>query len=106
MQPGPNAELREKFQRLVKKWRAQRGVSTSITEGVSCSAYQRIIGLGQPAVPLLLCQLQSERDDPDQWFWALSAITGCQPVPEGDLGNYVKMARHWLNWGRLSGYDL
>ncbi len=62
--------------------------------------------MGQPAVPLLLGQLKSERDDPDQWFWALCAITGCQPVPEEDLGEFVKMARHWLAWGARNGYDV
>ena len=100
-----SAELREKFKGLVKQWHAQRGVSSSLTQGVLCSAYQSIIGMGQPAVPLLLGQLKSEGDDPDQWFWALCAITGCQPVPEEDLGRFVKMARHWLAWGARNGYE-
>lgn len=98
--------LREKFQSLLEQWHIQRGASASITQSVLCSAYQRIIGMGQPAVSLLLDQLKSEEDDPDQWFWALCAITGCQPVPEEDLGNFVKMARHWLDWGRRNGYGL
>lgn len=98
--------LLEKFERLVKHWHVQRGVSSSVTQGALCPAYQSIIGMGSPAVPLLLRRLKSERDDPDQWFWALNAITGCQPVPEEDLGNFVKMACHWLNWGRQNGYDL
>ncbi len=34
--------------------------------------YQRIIGIGWPVVPLILDELQRE---PDQWFWALEAIT-------------------------------
>ena len=103
--PRPNAELRDKFQGLVKHWHVQRGVSSSVTGGVLCSAYQSIIGMGPPAVPLLLERLKSEGSDPDQWFWALSAITECQPVPEEDLGNFVTMARHWLNWGARNGYD-
>ena len=101
-----DAELLEEFKRLVKQWHVQRGVSSSITQGALCPAYQSIIGMGRPAVPLLLRQLKSERDDPDQWFWALNAITGCQPVPEADLGNFVRMAGHWLSWGRRNGYDL
>lgn len=82
----------------------QRGVSSSITEGVLCSAYQGIIGMGTAAVPLLLRQLEAEGNDPDQWFWALRAITRCQPVPEEDFGNFSKMAQSWLKWGRQSGY--
>ena len=34
--------------------------------------YQRIIGMGLPVVPLILEELERE---PDQWFWALEAIT-------------------------------
>lgn len=105
-QQRSDGELRAKFQRLVEQWHDERGVSSSLTECVLCSAYQSIIGMGQPAVSLLLDQLKSEGDDPDQWFWALCAITGCQPVPEEDLGNFVKMSQHWLDWGRHNGYDL
>ena len=101
-----NIALLERFESLVRQWRVQRGVSSSITQGALCPAYQSIIGMGHSAVPLLLRQLKSERDDPDQWFWALNAITGCRPVPEADLGNFVNMATHWLNWGRNNGYDL
>ena len=105
-QQRSNRDLKEKFQRLVGQWHVERGASSSITQTVLCSAYQSIIGMGQPAVSLLLDQLKSEGDDPDQWFWALCAITGCQPVPEKDVGNFVQMARHWLDWGRRNGYDL
>ena len=94
----------DEFQQLVEEWRMQRGVSSSITEGVLCSAYQGIIGMGTAAVPLLLRQLEAEGNDPDQWFWALRAITRCQPVPEEDFGNFSKMAQSWLKWGRQSGY--
>lgn len=97
-------ESRDEFQRLAAEWKMQRGVSSSITEGALCPAYQRIIEMGQPAVPLLLRQLEAEGNDPDQWFWALRAITGCQPVPEEDFGNFLKMARCWLEWGERNGY--
>jgi len=39
-------------------------------------AYQRIIGMGDQAIPLLLRELQREVD---LWFWALEAITGEDP---------------------------
>ena len=60
--------------------------------------------MGPAAAPLILRQLEAEGDDPDQWFWALRAITGCQPVPEEDFGNFSKMARCWLKWGERNGY--
>ena len=100
----PDSSFRERFQELVEEWKVQRGFSSSITEGALCPAYQKIVGMGQPAVPLLLGQLEAEGDDPDQWFWALNAITGCQPVREEEQGDFVKMARRWLAWGRCAGY--
>jgi len=37
-----------------------------------------MIGLGWPVVPLILEELNRE---PNQWFWALEAITEQNPVP-------------------------
>jgi hypothetical protein len=65
------------------------------------SAYQKIIGLGAAAVPLLLAELRRE---PDDWFWALHAVTGADPVPEANRGNLPAMTEAWLQWGREKGY--
>jgi hypothetical protein len=62
-------------------------------------AYQRIIGLGYPVVPLILRELQER---PSHWFAALSAITGEDPAdPNADFNGRV---RAWLAWGRDRGY--
>ncbi len=62
--------------------------------------YQRIIGIGWPAVPLILEEL---RRDPDQWFWALEAITEENPVPKEAAGNVPIMAQAWVDWGMKQG---
>jgi len=64
-------------------------------------AYQQIIGMGNPVVPLLLSELETT---PDHWFWALNAITGADPVPEADRGIMEKMTKAWLKWGAEHGY--
>ena len=69
-----------------------------------CPAYQSIIGMGESVVPLILSQLYNEGDEPDQWFWALTAITGANPVKDEDRGDFVKMAQVWLEWGLREGY--
>jgi hypothetical protein len=92
------------FQRLVSEWQTQRGAMSSITEAALCPAYQSIIGIGESVVPFLLLHLQTEGDEPDQWFWALAAITRSDPVRDEDRGDYVKMARAWLDWGKREGY--
>ena len=92
------------FQRLAKQWRSQRGATSSITEAALCPAYQSIIGMGESVVPFILWQLRSEGEEPDQWFWALMAITKATPVRDEDRGDFVKMSQAWLEWGTREGY--
>lgn len=93
-----------KFQCLVAEWRVQRGAMSSITEAALCSAYQRIIGMGPVAVPFILSELASEGDEPDQWFWALKAITGEDPVSDEDRGDFLAMSHAWLDWAKRGMY--
>jgi hypothetical protein len=64
-------------------------------------SYQQIIGMGDPAVPLLLEELRRE---PDHWFWALEAITLENPVPRDAAGKVRLMAQAWVEWGIREGY--
>ena len=88
------------FSQLAEKWHEERGASSSITHLVLSPAYQKIIGMGERAVPLILDQLAREGDDPDHWGWALHAITGDDPVPAEAAGDTTEIARAWLAWGQ------
>jgi hypothetical protein len=85
------------FRVLVQQWTEACGLLSSTSAMVAHPAYQAIIGLGEPAVPLLLRELEQE---PVHWFEALKAITGEDPVPREDWGNIPAMAAAWLSWGR------
>jgi hypothetical protein len=98
----PDAAL---FQTLVSQWHKERGATSSITQMAVCPSYQQIIGMGDKAVPLILRQIENEVDDPDHWFWALQAITRANPVPEDARGDMREMARVWLDWAYMEGYD-
>ncbi|MGH2412921.1 MAG: hypothetical protein ACRDEA_04335 [Microcystaceae cyanobacterium] len=65
-------------------------------------AYQQIIGLGQPAVPFLLREVERRSG---RWFWALKAITRQDPVQPNDRGKTPKMIEAWLSWGQQEGYQ-
>jgi hypothetical protein len=67
-----------RFQRLVKQWKKETAHLSNIGKKALHPAYQEIIGMGEVAVPLLLAEMRRE---PDDWFWALHAITGAKPVP-------------------------
>jgi hypothetical protein len=93
-----------RFQALAKEWQAQHGAMSSITEISMLPSYQRIIGIGEDAIPLILQQLKAEGDEPDQWFWALRAIAEENPVAPEDQGDFLKMAKAWIRWGEGLGY--
>jgi len=87
----------EKFQALVEAWRQEVQFLSSVTEMSLHPAYQRIIGMGASVLPLLLRELENR---PDHWFWALTAITGVDPVQPEDRGRIEKMSESWLKWGK------
>jgi hypothetical protein len=64
-------------------------------------SYARIIGLGLAAVPLIL---EAMKRDPDDWFYALRAITGVNPVTAAMAGNMKKMTEAWIRWGENNGF--
>ena len=63
--------------------------------------YQKIIGMGAAALPLIF---QEMKVAPDHWFWALEAITGEDPVSPEHRGNVAEMTRACLSWARDRGY--
>jgi hypothetical protein len=92
--------LAQQFRALAAQWKAETALLSSTSALVAHPAYQAIIALGPPVVPLLLQDLQRE---PAHWFAALKAITGEDPVPSGDWGRIPAMAVAWLSWGRARG---
>jgi hypothetical protein len=94
----------ERFRMLAEQWRQERGAMSSITQMSTLPSYQKIIGMGDDAVPLILAQLRSEGDEPDQWFWALRIITDADPVRPEDRGNFQAMAKAWLAWSESEDY--
>jgi hypothetical protein len=56
----PEASLRARFRRLADKWKEQSRFLSNMAQLAMLKPYQRIIGLGLPAVPFILEEL--ERD--------------------------------------------
>lgn len=89
------------FKQLSKTWRKETAGYSLTTPEVTHPAYLRIIGMGPVAVPWILRELE---ENGGQWFVALRAITGADPVPEEDRGDRSKMRGAWLAWARTSGW--
>jgi hypothetical protein len=90
-----DTDLRRQFHRLAKRWKADSMFSSSSHDRYFHPSYQRIIGLGKEALPLILEDLRAGEAD---WFWALQCITGKDPVRKSAWGNFQKAKAAWLNW--------
>ena len=91
----------EDFAELAEWWQTDTADLSSTTKRIAHPAYQRIIGLGKPVVPVLLRELKVQ---PNFWFHALRSITGADPVADEDRGSLAAMAVAWVEWGRENGY--
>ncbi len=95
------ADIEQLFTQLAREWEDATRCTSSLTEMVIHPAYQRIIGLGPAALPMIFRELSR---NPDHWFWALTAITGEDPVPPAARGKLSEMAEAWLQWGTTRGF--
>jgi hypothetical protein len=94
----PSAEQR-RFSELADRWIAETAMQSSVQRKVLHPAYQRIIGMGPQAIPMILTRL---RDDGGYWFWALAAIADEDPAAE--MRGYEDAREAWLEWGVEAGY--
>lgn len=103
-EPRTSGSAETKFMRLVSEWKAESGAHSSIMKIAMHPSYQKMIGMGREALPLLFERLRIEGEEPDHWFWALASITGENPVPKESRGRIAEMSKAWLNWGHAQGY--
>ena len=94
--------ISETFDALVAEWEATRGSHSRLDKLVSNKAYQAIIDLGEPVIPLLLKEMEQR---PSHWDFALKAITGADPVPRDAWGDLDKTASAWSTWGHENGFE-
>jgi hypothetical protein len=92
--------LAERFESLVRKWKAERRPTSSAVKMAAHPAYREIVGLGRDVVPLILAELERE---PDHWFLALHELTDANPVPNESRGRLKEMAAAWTAWGKKKG---
>ena len=93
-------ELRAEFARLASSWKTGSHRAFDVAQMIEHPDYQRIIELGEQAVPLILEELARETD---HWFPALRQLTRTSPVPADSRGNPAQMREAWLRWGRDHG---
>ena len=100
-QSRKRTDLHQEFITLAEQWREETAGYSITTPEIAHPAYLRIIGMGERALPWIFEQLAEHGD---QWYVALHAITGVDPVPEEDRGRRPKMREAWLGWARENGW--
>jgi hypothetical protein len=100
--PEQQRDVARRFEVLVNPWNAATRYRSNLQALRSHPVYQELVTLGDPAIPLILAEL--EREPNVAWFMVLAAITGEDPVPPALSGRVDAMAEVWLDWGRRRGY--
>jgi hypothetical protein len=99
LKPIEDEELRQIFRELVSEWKKETWFISSIKKRISHPSFLKIVGLGSPAVPLIIEEL---RRQPDYWSFALEAITREDPVPRAE--SLKELRDGWLVWAAANGY--
>ncbi len=90
------------FAELAARWRDDTEFLSSPPAMAKHPAYREIIAMGEPAIRLILAELEAR---PAFWFEALRSLTGEDPVPPEARGDVGAMAGAWLEWGRREEAD-
>jgi|SRR5579884_2269133 len=99
---GLTPAIEEQFHRLAAVWLAETAYVSSSSDLVAQPAFQEIVSLGPPVIPLLLRELEKGTG---HWHRALRRVTGADPVAPEDRGNIDRSAQAWLRWGKEQGYQ-
>src|SRR3954469_12432857 len=94
--------MEQRFKKSAKTWKAETELVSKVTKRILHPAYQKIIGMGEAAIPFILNDLS--QNGPEDWFWALTAITDENPIADEIAGDMAAMTEAWLRWGRKVGY--
>ena len=100
-EPDVGQSLQERFLRLADEWKSGTAGLSSPRAIAGHPAYQKIIAMGEPALPLIFRDLKSNGG---WWYPALRTLTGANPVPEQAKGEPPLNDAAWLHWGQEHGY--
>lgn len=92
-----NSNLEKQFQIHADIWQKETGHLSKMKSRIVHPSHLRIIGLGKKVVPFILCRMKETKED---WFSALSAITGENPVTDENRGYVDRMIEDWLKWAK------
>lgn len=81
------------------QWKKETRILSSISAKIHNPHYQRIIGMGKSALPLIFSEL---KNNGGQWYWALECICGENPAM--DAKTLPEAKQMWLEYGIKNNY--
>jgi hypothetical protein len=93
------SDQEKEFRALAGQWRRETSHLSYLPQKYRHAAYQKILGMGKPAIPLILRDLQEQGG---WWFDALAALTHEDPAREAT--GYDECRAAWLKWGKEKGF--
>ncbi len=97
---GPARQgIEREFEELAEVWERETAIESFPHRKAMHPAYQQIIAIGPPVLPLVLRRLERR---PGHWFWALRVLARYDAAAGVD--NMVDARAAWLDWGRRHGY--
>ena len=99
MQPKTTktAELEASFTSLAERWQRETAFDSVGKRTVEHPAYQKIIGMGDSALPLIFREMEQKGG---HWFHALREITGQTRYLRKCGARWKDMQRAWLEWAQ------
>ena len=91
-------ELRAEFDTLADEWDRHRQkvwYSSNIRDYLDHPAVRRLIGLGRPAIPLII---RRYRKDDLPWGFVLQEIAGVKIIEEPNRFSPDEVKRRWIDW--------
>lgn len=93
--------LKEEFESLKEAWLVGTMFESGYQNLVNHPAYLKIVSMGEQILPLLLTDMFEEKTP---WFYALSEITGANPVSEENEGRLNGIISDWKTWAEQNNY--
>ena len=93
-EPDVEQSLNERFLRLADEWKSETAGLSSPRAIAGHPAYQKIIAMGKPVLPLIFRDLKRNGG---WWYPALRTLTGANPVPDRAEGKQPLNDAAWLH---------
>jgi hypothetical protein len=90
----------QRVEALLKEWDRLCDRGSSVSDIIN-DAYGQIVAVGWEAITLLLREVQKQRN---QWFEALTWITGVDLSTSETRGNARALRAAWIKWGTEHGF--